>query len=245
VEIFGIKGAKARAEVIDLRTGMVVGGAEAYCMRDEENWKEKPWFQLASMAQTRAGAKALRNVLAWVVVLAGYRPTPAEELTSSPSQAKARVTPQGNGSTSGGAGSSPSGNGAPGYSPFGQGSSPNGTTPSGGGVQGSSPAKSASDGKSSFPLSPSSSPVQSTSSAPSNGERPTREEIQNLLRLAYRNGFQTVNAEGKKCVDYFHLGQFLKEQGFPSMIKEMNREQCLKASLFLESRAKTLFLKGE
>jgi len=245
VEIFGIKGAKARAEVIDLRTGMVVGGAEAYCMRDEENWKEKPWFQLASMAQTRAGAKALRNVLAWVVVLAGYRPTPAEELTSSPSQVKARVTPsQGNGSPSGGAGSSPSGNGAPGYSPSGQGSFPNGSAPSGGGVQGSSPAQSVSEGKSSFPLSPSSFPVQSTSFAPSNGERPSREEIQNLLRLAYRNGFQTVNAEGKKCVDYFHLGQFLKEQGFPSMIKEMNREQCLKASLFLESRAKTLFLKG-
>lgn len=80
VEIFGIKGAKARAEVIDLRTGMRVGGAEAYCMRDEDNWKDKPWFQLASMAQTRAGAKALRNVLAWVVVLAGYRPTPAEEI---------------------------------------------------------------------------------------------------------------------------------------------------------------------
>jgi len=242
VEIFGIKGAKARAEVIDLRTGMVVGGAEAYCMRDEENWKEKPWFQLASMAQTRAGAKALRNVLAWVVVLAGYRPTPAEELTSSPSQVKARVTPsQGNGSPSGSAGSSPSENGAPGYPPSGQGAQ--GASPSES-AQGSSPAQSVSDGKSSFPLTPSSSPVQSTSFAPSNGERPTREEIQNLLRLAYRNGFQTVNAEGKKCVDYFHLGQFLKEQGFPSMIKEMNREQCLKASLFLESRAKTLFLKG-
>jgi len=254
VEIFGIKGAKARAEVIDLRTGMIVGGAEAYCMRDEENWKEKPWFQLASMAQTRAGAKALRNVLAWVVVLAGYRPTPAEELTSSPSQVKARVSvAQGNGSPSGSAGSSSSENGAPGYSPSGQGSSPNGTAPSGGNVQESSPsgplqgsssAQGTPEGKSSFPISPSSSPVQSTSSAPSNGERPTREEIQNLLRLAYRNGFQTVNAEGKKCVDYFHLGQFLKEQGFPSMIKEMNREQCLKASLFLESRAKTLFLKG-
>ena len=39
-----------------------------------------PLFQLRSMAQTRACAKALRNVLAWVVVLAGYRPTPAEEL---------------------------------------------------------------------------------------------------------------------------------------------------------------------
>jgi hypothetical protein len=39
-----------------------------------------PLFQLRSMAQTRACAKALRNVLAWVVVLAGYRPTPAEEI---------------------------------------------------------------------------------------------------------------------------------------------------------------------
>ena len=39
-----------------------------------------PLFQLSSMAQTRACSKALRNVLAWVVVLAGYKPTPAEEL---------------------------------------------------------------------------------------------------------------------------------------------------------------------
>jgi hypothetical protein len=39
-----------------------------------------PLFQLRSMAQTRAAAKALRNALAWVVVLAGYQPTPAEEL---------------------------------------------------------------------------------------------------------------------------------------------------------------------
>lgn len=40
-----------------------------------------PLFQLRSMAQTRACAKVYRNVLAWVVVLAGYRPTPAEEMT--------------------------------------------------------------------------------------------------------------------------------------------------------------------
>ena len=39
-----------------------------------------PLYQLASMAQTRACAKALRNVLSWVAVLAGYRPTPAEEM---------------------------------------------------------------------------------------------------------------------------------------------------------------------
>ena len=39
-----------------------------------------PLFQLKSMAQTRACAKALRNVLAWVVVLAGYKATPSEEM---------------------------------------------------------------------------------------------------------------------------------------------------------------------
>ena len=103
VEIDGIKGAKAHADLINFRTGEIVGGAEAYCMRDEEKWNTRPkyewqgegdnrkrvkigdeivpWFQLASMAQTRAGAKAFRNRLAWVVVLAGYRPTPAEEMT--------------------------------------------------------------------------------------------------------------------------------------------------------------------
>ena len=42
-----------------------------------------PLFQLSSMAQTRAGAKVLRNVLSWVAVLAGYKPTPAEELTNA------------------------------------------------------------------------------------------------------------------------------------------------------------------
>ena len=103
VDVDGVKGAKAHADLIDLKTGMVVGGAEAYCMRDEEKWNTRPkyewqgegnnrkrvkigdeivpWFQLASMAQTRAGAKAFRNRLAWVVVLAGYRTTPAEEMT--------------------------------------------------------------------------------------------------------------------------------------------------------------------
>src|SRR6185437_14382005 len=62
---------------------LVISSAEAMCLNDEPNWKSKPMFQLKSMAQTRACAKALRNVLAWVVVLAGYAPTPAEEMDSS------------------------------------------------------------------------------------------------------------------------------------------------------------------
>jgi len=39
-----------------------------------------PQFQLRSMAQTRACAKAFGNILRWVVVLAGYKTTPAEEM---------------------------------------------------------------------------------------------------------------------------------------------------------------------
>jgi hypothetical protein len=79
VEIEGVKGFKAQAQVVN-RAGVEVGSATAYCLKDEPNWKNKPTFQLASMAQTRAGAKALRNLLAWVAVLAGYKPTPAEEM---------------------------------------------------------------------------------------------------------------------------------------------------------------------
>lgn len=80
VIIEGIVGAEAEAEVVDVRTGRVIGRASAWCLRDEPNWRTKPFHQLASMAQTRAGAKALRNLLSWVVVLAGYRSTPAEEM---------------------------------------------------------------------------------------------------------------------------------------------------------------------
>jgi len=63
-----------------LADGRVISRALAYCTNDEANWRGRPRFQLASMAQTRACVKALRNVLSWVVVLAGYKGTPAEEI---------------------------------------------------------------------------------------------------------------------------------------------------------------------
>ena len=80
VTIGGIDGARAEALLIHMESGLEIGGASAYCMKDEEKWMNKPWYQLASMAQTRAGAKALRNRFSWVVVLAGYKTTPAEEM---------------------------------------------------------------------------------------------------------------------------------------------------------------------
>jgi len=80
VEYGGARGWEAVADVWSIATEQVMSSAEAMCLSDEPNWSRKPMFQLRSMAQTRACAKALRNVLSWVVVLAGYRGTPAEEM---------------------------------------------------------------------------------------------------------------------------------------------------------------------
>jgi hypothetical protein len=80
VEFGQAQGFEATADVISVATGQVLTTAESMCLNDERNWSNKPLFMLRSMAQTRSCAKALRNVLSWVVVLAGYRPTPAEEM---------------------------------------------------------------------------------------------------------------------------------------------------------------------
>ena len=77
-----VRGYECHAEAIRA-DGQVISAAQAMCMDDESKWSDKPLYQLRSMAQTRAQAKALRNVLAWVVVMAGYAPTPAEEMDSN------------------------------------------------------------------------------------------------------------------------------------------------------------------
>jgi hypothetical protein len=81
VDIGGVTGFIARAEAVSTQNGAILSAAESMCLNDEPNWSKKPLFQLRSMAQTRACAKSLRNVLAWVVVLAGYEPSVAEEMT--------------------------------------------------------------------------------------------------------------------------------------------------------------------
>ena|SRR5215475_6689223 len=85
----GARGYEATAEALDTRTSPAtrISTAESMCMSDEANWQHKPLFQLRSMAQTRACAKALRNVLGWVVVLGGLAPTPAEEMREEPEDA--------------------------------------------------------------------------------------------------------------------------------------------------------------
>lgn len=84
-------GWEARVEA-RTRLGEVVGAAEAMCTREEAKWKSRDEYALRSMAQTRATSKALRQPLGFVVTLAGYSETPAEEI---PAGAGAGGTPAG------------------------------------------------------------------------------------------------------------------------------------------------------
>ena len=87
------------ATAVAIANGVEISGADAECTSDELNWKGKPRFQLRSMAQTRACAKALRNCLGWVAVLAGYEPTPAEEMSEDTVRKPAKEQPQSDTST--------------------------------------------------------------------------------------------------------------------------------------------------
>jgi len=60
--------------------GQVVGAAEAMCSREERTWAKRDDYAIRSMAQTRATSKAMRLPLGFVMQLAGYSPTPVEEM---------------------------------------------------------------------------------------------------------------------------------------------------------------------
>ena len=73
-------GWEAHAVVVDA-LGAEVGAAEAECgTQGDSPWDTRPSYQQRSMAQTRATSKALRSLLSWVVVLAGYEATPSDEM---------------------------------------------------------------------------------------------------------------------------------------------------------------------
>jgi hypothetical protein len=72
-------GWEARVEA-RTRSGEVVGAAESECLRSERSWAARDDYALRSMAQTRAVSKALRLPLGFVMQLAGFNPTPAEEM---------------------------------------------------------------------------------------------------------------------------------------------------------------------
>ena len=75
-------GWEARAEARTMN-GAVVGAAEAQCTRSESKWKNRDEYAIRSMAQTRATSKALRQPLGFVMTLAGYDATPADEMADT------------------------------------------------------------------------------------------------------------------------------------------------------------------
>jgi hypothetical protein len=81
VDLSDDKVVKYRAQV-ELRrvTGELIGGGIAICSNKEKGKQFFDEYAVASMAQTRAVSKAYRNAFGWLMKLAGYEATPAEEM---------------------------------------------------------------------------------------------------------------------------------------------------------------------
>jgi len=71
---------EAYVELIEKSTGRVIGGASSICGMDENRWRSAQKYARRSMAVTRATGKAFRLHYSWVMCLAGYEPTPLEEM---------------------------------------------------------------------------------------------------------------------------------------------------------------------
>ncbi|CAK0776815.1 hypothetical protein CCP3SC15_550022 [Gammaproteobacteria bacterium] len=74
-------------ELIRMSDGACLGRASAECGANDEMdsngkpiWSARPRYARRSMAQTRAAGKACRLAFSWIMTLAGYDPTPAEEM---------------------------------------------------------------------------------------------------------------------------------------------------------------------
>jgi hypothetical protein len=70
----------AKVEVVNQKTKEVISSGFALCSKEEGKKKTFDEYAILSMAQTRAIGKAYRNVIGWVMKLAGYESTPAEEM---------------------------------------------------------------------------------------------------------------------------------------------------------------------
>jgi hypothetical protein len=61
-------------------SGRIVCRAINLCSSKEARWKGRDEYAIMSMSQTRATGKAFRLAFSWIAKLAGYEPTPAEEI---------------------------------------------------------------------------------------------------------------------------------------------------------------------
>jgi hypothetical protein len=83
----------ATVELVRMADGACISRASAECGSDDELdrygkpvWSGRPRYARRSMAQTRATGKACRLAFSWIMALAGYEPTPAEEMPDARQQ---------------------------------------------------------------------------------------------------------------------------------------------------------------
>ena len=72
---------QTRVALLNIKTNQYVGCGFGLCSNLEAGKKSKPTYAIQSLSQTRAIGKAFRNLLGWVVEMAGFESTPAEELS--------------------------------------------------------------------------------------------------------------------------------------------------------------------
>jgi uncharacterized protein (DUF3820 family) len=72
----------ATVALVRINDGAVLTRASAECGMDEPMWAQRPNYARRSMAITRATGKACRIAFSWIMSLAGYEVTPAEEMDS-------------------------------------------------------------------------------------------------------------------------------------------------------------------
>jgi hypothetical protein len=70
----------AEVELVRYDSGRVVAGASSLCSVEEKRWATADKYARRSMAVTRATGKAYRLAFSWIIKMAGYESTPAEEM---------------------------------------------------------------------------------------------------------------------------------------------------------------------
>lgn len=73
-------GYEATVELVRMSDSQVMTRASAECGMDEATWSKRSAYARRSMASTRATSKACRLAFSWVMAMAGYEVTPAEEI---------------------------------------------------------------------------------------------------------------------------------------------------------------------
>lgn len=85
---------KWQASVVLYKNDKEVGRGVAICSSGEAKKKSFDEYAILSMAQTRALGKAYRNMIGWVMKLAGYEGTPSEEMKKMGETVESPIQPQ-------------------------------------------------------------------------------------------------------------------------------------------------------